>query len=222
MSTQRSWRALVAALIMLAVPVTAAAQSAVLYEVTENMYFHNAAGAVIPPGLILSGQVTPVTRMADATLQGWAALGSPLCPSELLLTNPYAKTCTVTASGQDLINLASGKGTVSGTYAVVLNLDNLVDAPEYVVQTGTFSGTMDLSIRPRGTITGTFTPTGTTLSVPFTGKFRLPFRLEGKKRLEPKPGSAAFYLADDGKTNIPVESWERSLFSPLVRLEIQF
>ncbi len=224
MRTRYSWRALVAAAAMiLALPAAAAAQWAVLYEVTENMYFYGADGKLIPPELILSGQATPAARVADATLQGWAGLGSPLCPSSLLITNPLVKACTVTATGLDNISLATGRGTVSGTYAVVINLDNAVDAPEYVVQTGTFSGEMDLSMRPLGTIVGTVTPGGTSLQIPFTGRFRLPFKVDSRgKKHTAKRGDTAFYLADDAKTKIPLQVWELSLASPLVRLELKF
>jgi hypothetical protein len=213
--------AVVAALVL--TPVTATAKDAVLYEVTENMYFYDQAGRLIPPDLILSGKATPFARVADATLQGWAALGTPLCPSKLLVSNPRAKTCTVTAAGQDNISLATGKGTVSGTYAVVINLDNAADAAEYVVQTGTFVGEMDLSKRPLGSVSGTFTPTGTTLAMPFSGKFRLPFNVDRQgKRQDPKRGHKAYYLSDDGKTPLAVESSELSLGVPLVRLELNF
>lgn len=224
----RCLKTVVTALVMLTALVARPAFSAesaadsVLYEVTENMYFYDAHGKVIPPDQILSGAVQPVSRVADATLQGWAKLGNPLCPSALLVTNPKAKTCTVTAAGQDYISLATGKGTVSGTYAVVLNVDNATDAAEYVVQTGTFSGLMDLSMRPLGAITGTFNPTGTKLQVPFTGTFRLPFNISGGKRTEPKRGRSAYYLADDASTLIPVQPSELSLGVPLVRLELSF
>jgi hypothetical protein len=223
MTTKRTWRALVAAAAMLALPAAASAQSSVLYEVTENMYFYDGAGRLIPPDLILGGLVSPSSRVADATLQGTASLGTPLCPSKLLVTNPKAKTCTVTAAGMDNISLKTGKGTVRGTYAVVINLDNQTDAPEYVVQTGTFSGDMDLSMRPLGSVKGTFTPSGTIAGVPFTGTFRLPFNMDSRgKRDEPKRHKQAFYLADDGKSVIAVQTSELSLGMPLVRLELSF
>lgn len=226
---KRTWRVLLAALVgWLAVPTLAGAQTAkvpdaVLYEVTENMYFYDVAGKLIPPSLILGGLAQPAYRVADATLQGSASLGNPLCPSSLLVTNPRATTCTVTAAGQDNISLATGKGTVTGTYAVVLNIDNPADAAEFVVQTGTFTGQMDLSMRPLGSITGTFTPTGTSVQVPFTGTFRLPFTVDANgKRRDPKRGAAAYYLSDDGKQNVPVQPSELSLGAPLVRLELNF
>ena len=222
-----TWRAwLAAGLVAFAtMPAVAAADNgsdAVLYEVTENMYFYDAHEHLIDPMLILTGQAQPAFRVANATLQGTAKLGNPLCPSDLLVTNPRAKTCTVTAAGADNISLLTGTGTVSGTYAVVLNVDNATDAPEYVVQTGAFVGNMDLSMRPLGKITGTFTPDGTAVKIPFHGTFRLPFAVSTGKRGEPRRGHQAYYLADDGKTLIHVGAAETSLGWPLVRLEISF
>ena len=196
---------------------------ATLYEVTENMYFYDRHGVFISPDKILGGLVAPAFRVADATLQGTAALGTPLCPSALLLTNPRAKTCTVTAAGTDNIDLQDFKGSVSGTYAVVLNVDNPTDAAEYVVQTGTFVGEMDLSKRPLGSVKGTFTPTLTQQKVKFEGTFRLPFNLDTNgRRNDVKRGRQAYYLADDGQTVIPVHQSELSLGVPLVRLELNF
>jgi len=234
--TMRSKKRLViaaalAALFALAMPAVAGAGTlhdvqadSVLYEVTENMYFYDALGKIIPPMLLLAGQAQPAYRVADATLQGWAKLGNPLCPSTLLLTNHKAKTCTVTAAGQDNISLATGRGTVTGTYAVVLNVDNPADEAEFVVQTGTFSGDMDLSMRPLGTISGTFTPSGTDLKIPFSGTFRLPFSVEKTtgRRGEPRSGTQAYYLANDGKSMVPVKDREELFGKAMVRLEINF
>jgi len=227
---RRTWLAALAALVALASPAVAGAGSkdvkadAVLYEVTENMYFYDALGGIIPPLLLITGQAQPAFRVADATLLGTANLGNPLCPSELLVTNPKAKTCTVTAAGQDNVSLATGRGSVEGTYAVVLNVDNHADEAEYVVQTGSFSGEIDLSTRPLGTITGTFRPTGTDLQIPFSGTFRLPFSLEpgSGKHVGPKAGANAYYLADDGKTRIKVKNHEHLFGKAMVRLEINF
>jgi len=49
----------------------------------------------------------------------------------------------VNASGADDISLATGLGSVSGTFAVVVQDNNTVDAPEFVVMTGSFGGSMD-------------------------------------------------------------------------------
>jgi len=131
---------------------------AVLYEVTEDMYLKDAAGnfvaSVVPGG----------RRTAVAQLSGWAKLGTPLCPSWVRLLVPTAKRCAVNATGADDLSLATGKGTVGGTFAVVVQGDNKVDAPEFVIMTGTFSGDADLSlslagIAPLGSAPSTSTAT---------------------------------------------------------------
>lgn len=221
--------ALVGALACVALPSVAlggqraVAVDSVLYEVTENMYLFD-AGGLISPIELLAGARQPTRRTAVATLQGTANLGTPLCPLDLMVTNPRAKSCTITAAGSDDISLATGQGGVSGTFAVVLNVDNATDAPEYVVMTGEFEGQMDLSTRPLGSIAGFFyTPDKTVgVSVPFAGTFRLPFNVNGKgEREEPKRGKAAFYM-DDNRKPFPVRESELSLGWPLVRLEINF
>jgi hypothetical protein len=189
---------------------------AVLYEVTENMYLIDEQGNVVLPE-----QAT--RRQADASLFGWARVGNLLCPSALLVTNPRAETCSVTAEGIDDLSLKTGKGGVSGTFAIVLQDDNAIDAPEYVVMNGGFRGEMDLSIRPLGMIAGTFTPAGSTQAVRFCGTLRLPFAVNAKgKRELPKRNGPAYYLADDGKSLIPVDKAELSLGHATVRFELNF
>jgi hypothetical protein len=189
---------------------------AVLYEVTEKMYLLDATGNVV------ASPERAVVRRADASLFGWARLGSLLCPASVLVTSPSAGTCSVTADGIDNISLWTGKGTVDGSFAVVVQDDNVVDAPEFVVMNGTFAGNMDLSMRPLGKVGGTFTGSASNQPVPFCGTFRLPFGLElnGTKG-NPKRGAAAYYLGDDGITLIPVLAKEKSLGMPTVRLEIK-
>ena len=189
---------------------------AVLYEVTENMYLIDDNGNVVMPE-----QAT--RRQADASLYGWARVGNLLCPSEALVTNQRADTCTVTAAGVDDLSLQTFKGGVSGTFAVVVQDDNTADAPEYVVMNGGFRGEMDLSTRPLGRIAGTFTPAGSAQAVKFCGTLRLPFALTAKgKRELPKRNGSAYYLADDFKTLIPVQKAEMSLGQATVRFELNF
>jgi hypothetical protein len=189
---------------------------AVLYEVTENMYLMDDHGNVVLPE-----QAT--RRQADASLYGWARVGNPLCPSEMLITNARRETCTVTAAGVDDISLKTGKGGVRGTFAVVVQDDNTADAPEYVAMNGGFLGEMDLSIRPLGRIAGTFTPSGSTQAVKFCGTLRLPFAVNARgKRELPRRNGAAFYLADDFTTLIPVQRAEMSLGQATVRFELNF
>jgi hypothetical protein len=188
---------------------------AVLYEVTENMYLLDAAGNVVGPE-------GAVRRKADASLFGWARVGNPLCPAEVLVTNPRTDTCSVTAAGMDDLALDTFKGGVDGTFAVVLQDDNTADAPEFVVMNGTFKGAMDLAMRPLGKITGTFTASGSSQPTPFCGIFRLPFSVSKGKRDNPSRNVQAHYLADDFKTLIPVQKSELSLGMPTVRLELNF
>jgi hypothetical protein len=189
---------------------------AVLYEVTEKMYLLDAAGNVVAPE-------QAVTRKAQASLMGWARLGSPLCPYDQMVSNLGASTCSVTADGLDSISLATGRGTVDGTFAVVVQDDNAVDAPEFVVMNGAFNGNMDLSMRPLGKVVGNFTPSATGVAVPFCGTFRLPFAVEfDGTRSNPRNGVGAYYMADDGQSVFPVATGEKSLRAPTVRLELKF
>jgi hypothetical protein len=190
---------------------------AVLYEVTEKMYLLDAAGNVVGPD-------EAVTRKAQASLMGWARLGTPLCPSAEMTRNKFKPTiCSVTADGLDNISLVTGRGTVDGAFAVVVQDDNDTDAPEFVVMNGSFHGDMDLSMRPLGKVVGTFTSNATGVAVPFCGTFRLPFAVEfDGTRSSPRFWSSAYYLADDGVSLLPVLGEEKSLRTPTVRLELKF
>ena len=195
----------------------------VLYEVTEDMYLLDAKGKPT------SALPQAVRRSAVATLSGFAKVGSPLCPWEVLALTPGATSCTVNASGADDISLATGLGSVSGTFAVVVQDNNTVDAPEFVVMTGSFGGSMDFRQAfaanvPLGYLTGgqAFADVGGN-SVPvftFGGTFRLPFGLTTKGgHAKPKRNRAAYYL-DDTYQPVPVRAHEKSLGFPAVRLEI--
>jgi hypothetical protein len=198
------------------VVVDVAGADAVLYELTEKMYLLDGAGNPVAPE-------QAVTRKADASLAGWARLGTPLCPYEQVTTNRKKTVCSVTADGLDHISLLTGLGTVEGTFAVVVQDDNRKDGPEYVVMNGTFSGEMDLSIRPLGKVSGTFVSNTTGQVVPFCGTFRLPFALNyWGKRENPNWGSSVYYMANDGKSVFPVRHGEKALGMPLVRLELTF
>lgn len=197
-----------------------------LYEVTENVNYSPIQGVA--------------SRNATSALLGAVAIGTPVCSSQALQTNPQTKTCSVLATGSDEISLMTGTGTVSGDYFVVVNApgNSAVHVPDCPVESGKFEGTIDFS-RPlqgipiasvRGTFTRTTTFWGCTLptpvsnagSVPFSGKFRLPFSVDQEGYAdEPEVGAPAFYLGDDGQL-LPVRSTERNLGFPLVRLEIAF
>lgn len=218
---------------VLVAPTLAAAQQTALYELTENMSLLCEDGQTV-----FTGQnCGPRFRFATAQLQGQAAVDSRLCPPLVSVLSPGAKTCTVTATGNDLVQLVldlvtgevlgAGLGTVWGTYAAVIQGDNAVDSPELVVQTGSFSGDIDLSPTvngiPLGTITnGTFKIDSTEEEFSFTGTFRLPFAMSADgKKVKPVPGKDAFYLGDDGSL-IKVKQNERALGFPTVRFEVNF
>jgi hypothetical protein len=239
MTTTIGWRDAVAwsllglmfllfALVIGPAPALAKDADLVLYEVTEDMYLKDAAGnfvtSVVPGG----------RRTAVAQLSGWAKIGTPLCPSWVKLVVPHAKKCAVNATGADDLSLATGLGTLSGTFAVVVQGDNLVDAPEFVIMTGTFKGDADLSlslagVAPLGYITNGVAAIDVTgdgqpdLTFNFSGTFRLPFALDLTGRYQKwwRGAREAFYLGDNYKP-IEVKDNERSLGMPTVRLEINF
>jgi hypothetical protein len=195
---------------------------AVLYEVTEDMYLRDTTGNFV------SSPVAGGSRTAVAQLSGWAKVGTPLCPSWVLSINPQLKQCTVNANGADNLSLATGKGTVSGKFAVVVQGDNSVDAPEFVIMSGCFNGNADLSKAFSGTAPLGYITTGTGTidqggaQFQFTATFRLPFSIDtvGKNH-KARRSSNAYYLGDDGKP-FPVKKNEKSIGFPTVRLELNF
>lgn len=203
-----------------------------LYEISERVTFDPDPNS---PGVI--------RRNATSPLQGFAELGTPLCPSELLISVPRIKSCTVIATGTDSVSTVIGTGPVSGSFDVVVNApgNSSVHVPDLPVISGTFSGDVDLSLAvlnrvPLGGIRGTFTITQmadpssgrlvalpSPLVLPFNGTFRMPFGTDTDGRpARSDRKSAAFYLADDLRTLILVRPTERSIGFPTVRLEVSF
>jgi len=217
----------------------APAPQAFLYEVTEN----------------LAQDLTATTaRLSHWAAQGTAVAGSPFCPKELIsklqkmnLVVGSPASCTITAFGQDEID-PTYTGTVAvPDFAVVINSDNVVDAPERVVMTGSITG--DLVIVPFGPagVTpdvnekkavlgpsvplilvqhGVFTPNpffDVTLKPScFTSTFRLPFQVTSAgTRIAPVRGGEAFYLGDDGSL-IKVRSDEYAFDFPMLRADVTF
>ena len=108
-----------------------------LYEISERVTFDpdpSSAGVI--------------KRNATSPLQGFAEVGTPLCPSELLISDPGMKSCTVIATGTDSVSTVTGVGPVSGTFDVVINApgNSSVHVPDLPVISGTFSGNVDLSL----------------------------------------------------------------------------
>jgi hypothetical protein len=229
---------------------------AYLYEMDEQAVLLNAAGNVLvpdpsgasPTGLVDSktGQPDmPVIRHATSQLQGVAMLGSLLCPIPLEVTVSNNE-CTVIATGTDDVKLvldpASGQlvptsGAVWGTYAVLVQLDNGVDSPEFPVQTGTFHGVINFQPPlPLGFVSdGVFTIDGVAGSWSFDATFRQPFKDPNQNDTVTRRGNAvsssrtaasarwdaAYYLMDDG-TWQEVRPDERAVGWPTVRFEISF
>jgi hypothetical protein len=205
-----------------AMPALAAPHDAVLYEVTEDMYLKDAAGQFV------RSPVAGGRRMAVARLSGWAKLGSPLCPAWVQYVVPGIKQCTVNASGADDLRLATGKGTLAGTYTVTVQDNNQTDAAEFVVMSGTFKGDADLSLAFAGTplgfiANGVLTVDGATgTAFTFRATFRLPFAMDWTgKRGQVKRNRGAYYLGNDGQP-FPVRYNEKSLGIATVRIEILF
>jgi hypothetical protein len=203
-----------------------------LYEISERVTFDPDPRA---PGVI--------RRNATSPLQGFAELGTPLCPSHLLISVPRIESCTIIATGTDSVSTVTGLGPVSGTFDVVINApgNNAVHVPDLPVISGTFTGGVDLSLAvlhhvPLGSIRGTFTitqmadpfsgqlfPLPAPVVLPFAGTFRMPFAINAQgKWVKSNRKGAAFYLADDMRTRIPVQQTERSVSFPTVRLEVTF
>jgi hypothetical protein len=228
-----------ASLVLAAVPATASAGSATLYELTENMK--------------LDDLKRPTLRTASAALQGTSQIGTGICPTALIgllqmFGLPTGSSCAITAFAEDAVSVQTGAGEFTGGFAVVVNTDNAADAPEMVVMTGTFHADMQVVADASGTMlplirisNGVVTPTdvlgvpvayvglyfpGLTPEMfpaaPFGGVFRLPFALDetGKKK---KPGKAmeTFYLGDTGEL-IRTRADELSLGFATVRVEIAF
>jgi hypothetical protein len=203
-----------------------------LYEISERVTFDPDPSS---PGVIRRNAISP--------LQGFAEVGTPLCPSELLISVPRIRSCTVIATGTDSVSTVSGVGPVSGTFDVVINApgNSSVHVPDLPVISGTFSGQVDLSLAvlhhvPLGSIAGSFTITQTAdpatgmlgplpqpVVLPFKGTFRMPFAIDTHARhVKSDRKHAAFYLADDLRTLSLVRPTELSIGFPTVRLEVTF
>jgi hypothetical protein len=200
--------------------VLARGADAVLYELSENAFVEFDASG------------NPVARGAQSSLQGIARLGTVLCPSSLLVTNPKTEACTVTVRGKNFVSLATGQGPISGEFAIVIQLDNQNDSPELPVVLGDFQGTIDFAPALMGRFFGTAAGTLTVrqsfvpgvpvnVTVPFTGVFRQPFMWTfWGKRKKAARGDLAFYNVE-GISQL-VKDDERAANWPTVRFEIKF
>lgn len=216
---------LVAMTIVPALP--ARAQNGVLYELTESQKIMN----------------RKVTKRTDSSaLAGWVKPGTPICPADVAQKLGLTRGCYVNVKAINRLNLTSGVGPVSGTFDVLVQDHNAVDAPEIVALSGTLDGQMDLSqavqnVAPIGTVSGTWDARaargGPMESVgrvrgTFTGVFRLPL-------IVPSPAGC---VTADGDTStcdqdsldpvyqgasggfVKVKATEYALGIPAVKLEL--
>ena len=181
-------------------PRPASAADATLYELAESMSVVQEDGRTY--------------RQAWAALDGTARPGTLLCPLQV--------ACELHGWGWSRVDIATGQGTVSGNFSVVVDGDNAVDGPEAVVQWGRFSGAMDfapalLRQLPYGTVVGKVTVGDgkAAQESPFTGTFYLPFVFPGD------PSSTPYYLSFTNPSGVaPVGDEERALKRPTVKFEI--
>jgi hypothetical protein len=252
-------RPLIAALALLLVlapatppPALAAPPDAMLYELNENMI-------VVPLDGPTIATATRIERRATSALEGPTLKNRALCPPALVgllasLKPPIVipgPTCTVTATGRsrlllmhnpakpgDLVPVPGEAGTVEGEFSIVVNTDNAVDSPEFVVMAGTFTGkilVVHLGSQPLPQIQvfdGSFTPAtvlgdpglaaqlGLDRPVAFSGVFRLPIPCSGTATVL-RRGMEGCYLGDDGKL-FRARLDELVLRVPAVRLELFF
>jgi hypothetical protein len=163
-------------------PAIAAAGSATLYELTENMKVIQRNG---------KHRTQVGRRVATSAITGFATPGTPLCPADPKQQNQ--PPCAVNVMGADNVSLATGLGTLSGTFATVVQGDNPVDGPEAVILRGEFRGDMDFSPAivheiPFGTVEGKVKANGSRRGTSFTGVFRLPFAGNIETEVEVAPG----------------------------------
>ena len=225
--------AVVLGLAVHAAPVSAQAPAsgtaqATFYEVTENMR--------------MIARAKP-RRVAQAALVGTAMIGTPFCPTALVrAVSGTAQYCTLNALGEDDINLTTGRGSFDAKLTVVVQGDNPVDPPEYVVAKLRASGKMNftpaiLNGLPYGTITGrAFLQGSDDPPSHFTGVFRLPFLASPATRAAlcpATPNSNAslpqdFAYVDSGSTGaltgscLDIRPEELSLGFPAVRFDLWF
>jgi hypothetical protein len=139
---------------------------ATFYELTENMK--------------LTAARKP-HRLATSALAGAAQIGTPFCPTDLVrAVSATAPSCILTALGEDDVSLLTGLGTFDAKIAVVVQGDNPVDPPEFVISRLRVSGSMNfapaiLNGLPYGTVTGRSFTAGSDDGNRFVGVFRLPF-----------------------------------------------
>ena len=179
---------------------------ATLYEVTENMRLI---------GKVRDAGQSPRSRRATSELTGIARRGTPLCPAGV----PGTGNCTINVTGKDDVDLATGMGSLGGSFTVVVQDTNTTDSPEVVVMKGKFVGFIDfrpaldpLRPMPYGLCNAVLVVDGGR-SFPFTGVFRQPVDLGF---------GAVYFTGNSAAPFVAVKANEFSLGYPTVRFEIKF
>jgi len=221
------WSWLILPFLLLALwPSVAAAQAplgvradanAVAYEVTENLKLRPLQGN---------------RRIATAALVGTVNAGTAICPEALV---GEGGVCVLTAMASDNINLANGKGPVTGTFSVVVQDVNPVDGAELVILRGTLHGKIDLSPAvlggmPLGTIQGKWNAKGVNggplagvrAHGTFEGTFRLPFIADLGCLSDGDPSDCVAGYLGAAFSFVAAQFNELSLAMPTVRLELKF
>jgi hypothetical protein len=208
-------------------PASSTAQ-ATFYEVTENMR------------MIARGKPR---RVAQAALVGTAQIGTPFCPTALVRgVSATAQYCTLNALGEDTINLTTGLGSFDAKLTVVVQGDNPIDPPEFVIAKLRATGKMNFAPAilhglPYGTITGrVFLHGADGPPRHFTGVFRLPFLASPATRsalcpATPNPNADLpqdFAYIDSGSNGalngicLDIRQDELTLGFPVVRFDLWF
>jgi hypothetical protein len=212
---------LMAGLLLLSGPRLAAAQNAVLYEVSETM-------KIVPRSL-------DQYRVASASLVGAIDGGPSICPVWLVQMLRIAR-CDLTATATSDINVATGTGTVWGRFWVVVQGDNAADGAEAVIASGELRGTIDLSLAlrrlaPLGSLVGTWEAlggpgplSGVKAEGQVTGTFRLPTLAPAGCADDGDPSDCTpIYVVPEHPAGfVAISPAEWSLGVPTVRLELKF
>ena len=185
---------------------TRSGADATLYEVTENMRLI---------GKVRDAGGSPRSRRATSELTGIARRGTPLCPAGV----PGTGNCTINVTGKDDVDLATGMGSLGGSFTVVVQDTNTTDSPEVVVMKGKFVGFIDfrpaldpLRPMPYGLCNAVLVVDGGR-SFPFTGVFRQPVDLGF---------GAVYFTGNSAAPFVAVNANEFAIGYPTVRFEIKF
>src|SRR2546427_1162688 len=87
---------------------------------------------------------SPRSRRATSELTGIARRGTPLCPAGV----PGTGNCTINVTGKDDVDLATGMGSLGGSFTVGVQETKTTDSPPGVVLKGQILGLIDFRPAP--------------------------------------------------------------------------